>query len=1632
MKSLIYILLFIVSLIPVYAQNAYLKTTVHDLRVCGEEETFQIEVRNVNGQSNAIFYNVVVKSELPPGIQYTGNLLGANGLHSTHKINHPAFEVGTIYPGETKIISFNVKANCEIISYINDRDDYNIVNNNTTMSYNFNGYYQEPFGSESYNIYYPYLLLQVDEPDKTLTAVSGTFIERNFTVTNNGNGYIGLEGIVIEISNNNSGLEIEEILGIGNTIYKEGGKTYIKITDFTEIGNGDAFFQPQEKIYLTERAKITSCSNRNVSTNYAVLIHCQNNCPINNNSQDGASVNIILGYANVSASLNYPSSFNFCSSEVVGLTISNYSATTIYNERTATNLEIVIAIHDLNSISDFMIRNANGVMVAISPSSIQNKVYRFNYNSFKNVSGGVDGLADYNNDERFDDLLPTSSCYMEFTKHNSCPTIEVNQRLTYNSFTCTAQYKDVCGTANSRSTNGPSSYSNFNSATIDGPLDLLSNESGQYKFTLSRTTPSGLTCPSQAGSSSFSSEIKFPSAYKVEAVRWNNQLLAADQFVQDTDGTLHIYQGNWSGTYLVDVVLDCGLSENLDVMSDIIWNMYVECTPTCCRLNIGQAFYEVFNHCQGGDGMCITTQSFNVERTTFDYPEPATGFYLVLPSQRVDGSQQRKDAGIPSDIIQSIVKGKVLGGPFNETHVELQYISPVDNDNILEFTDGYFLVNGNQYLINTPPQIRKEISSKGSSYFFDFVLEGYGVMEGGEQVDLYANFKIKDAAYLGYGEFLLKRFRAFHYGINDGDRYGCESLGAKFTVVINRFIKNPVFQSPSFPCSAAERIIGINFKTEGSSNGDPFPNEFRPQLSIDKIEITIPSDVDNNTPYFVHETHIGLFQQPEVRTLEDGSKIKLWDKQVKPDVWPIFDPGNNHWLSVDYFINTNCLRNITNKYTSVDITYTFFPDKPELTHTSKKVSSFQIRKNFPNIEFSNFSSLVEGYNNSVTWQVNMRNMSSNISPRNWLLFEPPSNIVLESASIGNTSLEIVSFDSEHPERKLIKLNSFGAYSYPTIKLTASASDCFENSIDNIDIKVNFDCSVYPDDPYDLGCGSGNYVNSTLKIRYKNAELQSTVIKDNEVSTLCDAVPYEVELRSTGMGDIHDAKLKIDPLPEGFKYVSGSSQYQFIDLNNDQTWYDLADPGIMTDESLVWDVSDEILNQNPFVASSSIKVKFNLEIGCEASGAVDEWGDDAIDIGKPVRITSLGTTNCNDTRILPYQSKIFIQDFDTRGIELIPNIITNRICFNDVASHRINLSITNSGSISATEQYLTVLLPSEVEYAGFPDEGYEPDKTFNTQFGTIIRWRIPETIDINQTLEGFSVFVNVLTQEEQEILVKVRTSMQGSAICSTTGESCSLVSTTGTNSATIELTQDGCDCPVPNISFTAGCAGKPVDFCLNLGNGRDFDPLVEITWSFGDGSSSSATYPNHIFEAPGVYPVTINIKGPSNCKFQETFQVVIDDCPSIPSCEGDCIPSFSPVPGERYVVSGWVKEDYPNAVNYQNAGIIIRFDVNCAPSTQELFRGKGLIIDGWQRIEEEFVVPLSAFFDDIRIHPFNATMKSFVYDPISMRLMAELDENNYATFYEYDEEGNLIRVKKETERGIKTIQESRNNIIKNNP
>ncbi|ABG60449.1 hypothetical protein [Cytophaga hutchinsonii] len=149
------------------------------------------------------------------------------------------------------------------------------------------------------------------------------------------------------------------------------------------------------------------------------------------------------------------------------------------------------------------------------------------------------------------------------------------------------------------------------------------------------------------------------------------------------------------------------------------------------------------------------------------------------------------------------------------------------------------------------------------------------------------------------------------------------------------------------------------------------------------------------------------------------------------------------------------------------------------------------------------------------------------------------------------------------------------------------------------------------------------------------------------------------------------------------------------------------------------------------------------------------------------------------------------------------------------------------------------------------------------------------------------------------------------------------------------------------------------------------------------------------------------------------------------------------PGKKMVFEAWVK-----ALSFPpNAGVRFYDKTGTLVTANNINFGLSTItVEGWTKIYGEFVVPVgteslgiylfggagqsgpgTSYFDDIRIYPAESNMVSYVYDRSNYKLRATLDNNNFATLYYYDPSGNLYLTKKETERGIVTMQESQSQI-----
>jgi len=243
----------------------------------------------------------------------------------------------------------------------------------------------------------------------------------------------------------------------------------------------------------------------------------------------------------------------------------------------------------------------------------------------------------------------------------------------------------------------------------------------------------------------------------------------------------------------------------------------------------------------------------------------------------------------------------------------------------------------------------------------------------------------------------------------------------------------------------------------------------------------------------------------------------------------------------------------------------------------------------------------------------------------------------------------------------------------------------------------------------------------------------------------------------------------------------------------------------------------------------------------------------------------------------------------------------------------------------------------------------------------------------------------------------------------------------------------------------GPFGNEGAMCANNDAGDADDMRIYGNRWVTDGANDLIGHPTGTLSDAGWYLIKYN---PRNCHFipyfiNIHFSSTLQSCTSFPPppCE-TCIQSFAPYPGEEYVVSAWAREKGAplTATGFSKPFIEVRSNTTLPSTEVETFFPDGAIIDGWQRIEGVMTIPSQTYevefalkstngevlFDDVRVHPLNGRMKTFVYDPYTMRLVAEQDEHNYSTFYEYDDEGKLSRVKKETERGVKTIQAIRQN------
>lgn len=104
--------------------------------------------------------------------------------------------------------------------------------------------------------------------------------------------------------------------------------------------------------------------------------------------------------------------------------------------------------------------------------------------------------------------------------------------------------------------------------------------------------------------------------------------------------------------------------------------------------------------------------------------------------------------------------------------------------------------------------------------------------------------------------------------------------------------------------------------------------------------------------------------------------------------------------------------------------------------------------------------------------------------------------------------------------------------------------------------------------------------------------------------------------------------------------------------------------------------------------------------------------------------------------------------------------------------------------------------------------------------------------------------------------------------------CELTPVTGFScNSNIQITLNAYPRPVADFSHNAGCVLDEVQFS-DLSSIAIADTIASWAWDFGDGTTSSAQNPGHLYTSPGTYNVTLTATGKRGCSHESTKQVTL--------------------------------------------------------------------------------------------------------------------------------------------------------------
>ena len=1350
------ILLFLLVSFSALLGQTITYTLPASITICGGPETFTITITN-NTTNTVVDAQLTV--QFPTGIEYVPGSVSStpagvvSELNIT-KLDTPIFGVANIPVAGSVTITLQARAKCELKDFIADPN--NDVKNDYILTY---GSTTATKSTSTYNVNVPGLIFS-SITNQTYTGLPGDKFVREFTITNSGDAPLS-EFYFSDVCGN--GLTI---LGADNGTVASQTATSINITfngtHFTSIGNGDAFFDPNETIIVRDTVKILNCND--LQSTFELGWGCYGDTCAKTIETGG--VTITNSVPNLDVSPNTVNSTCYGDPPVHDGTPS-VSELTITNTGTGDAYNIVIDIRqcyyashtnfyptthktrfDTSSVEISF--DGGTTWQKISPDSVDNKNF---YSCFSDPN--PIGRMWFS----IDTLKVGQSVQLRFDMYHCCGN-DCYQGYVFRGWCYQVTYENLCQTSYLASGTGISYHSLWQrNTTYQYPTDVFDGDNFDVCFSYQQWS---LWQPYNNSNAFWEVIIEIPKCFT-----YNSHTLT------DVDGTVWSSPDDmfWNGDSLIlryktssrpsgfqywrwptlclNLTANCGAScsGGMQAFNTTVY-LYQDttCTGGGCKMcqSNSQGGMQINVHCPTAS--CTSGMDWkNYKHYRVSYGQPDNDDNGVPDgSGSLDFTKIRIDRAMFTDTVRSWFSGVIVTDASNPNW---RYVYAVDTFTRYgyvfgDITDTLEIFDASTGLTYTCANLPRTQSNSGSGANYQRIytwaidanyLASTGCVpagfrfENGDSISFRIYYEI-DNNLGGRIEPIPIKPEFFTTNVANpgpGDKFSCDVFRGNIFVIGYYQTRWPPRLLEFYSCDTLtlsyNYYLSIGPCCNNYAGGNLFPYEYRQWSMLDTITVDLPTGyhyvngsgriAEVRTSGSGSGTNSGWYS-PFNPVVINGNQLKFNGKELyTTNGGPAIPSDDGYYGTFQIDIFPSCKVEPIQEDT-ISLTFDF---TGRVGYPINSSSHIRTRYYAPQISLSSPNNVVVANTNTAEWIIKVSNVSSNSNAEySWLYFDNPIG--------GTVSIVDVSDTIPNPDT-IVNPNTGGFYPIGTInsgeerifKIRATFNNCDK---DTLFVYAGWDCLGYPATLADACIKT----RDTLVVIPQSADVIPSLTLSKDTINTCDTVDVEVLLSNINNGHGYNIYLFVG-FPTGMNLLAGTQQYEYYIGSG---WQPLPTPGSLGPYRF-WNftaIDPKISSEGLIGAYDSpknkLKVKFRVTTDCNyiSGGTIKAYAFFASPCGNFSYNLAYSDVVVIDGVIQPYSANF--DDFRD----------TVKKCLDTVT---VRVKWTNLGPGNTTQfDTMIVEVPTPLNYVANSTNGIynfptiEPNQTTVGAY-TRLLWGIPPNI-----------------------------------------------------------------------------------------------------------------------------------------------------------------------------------------------------------------------------------------------------------------------------------------------------------------